>query len=93
MTNAQIRRLIGTTNSMIDSIRDKTHWNMKNIKPRDVVLLGLCSQSQLNKAVESIKEVKEKEKDPYKRKYKIAQYLMGKGYEAELVWEILNYEL
>ncbi len=62
MTNAQIRRLIGTTNSMIDSIRDKTHWNMKNIKPRDVVLLGLCSQSQLNKAVESIKEVKEKEK-------------------------------
>ena len=40
---------------MIDSIRDKTHWNMKNIKPRDLVLLGLCSQSQLNEVVNNIK--------------------------------------
>lgn len=51
ITNAQIRKLIGTTNAMIDSIRNKTHWNLKNIKPRDVVLLGLCSQSQFNDIV------------------------------------------
>lgn len=48
ITNIQIRKLIGTTDKMIDSIRDRIHWNMKNIKPRDVVLLGLCSQSQFN---------------------------------------------
>lgn len=54
ITNAQIRKLIGTTNNMIDSIRNKTHWNMKNIKPRDLVLLGLCSQSQFNEVVAKI---------------------------------------
>ncbi len=48
ITNAKIKKLIGTTDQMIDSIRNKTHWNMKNLKPRDIVLLGLCSQSQFN---------------------------------------------
>lgn len=51
ITNSQIKKLIGTTDSMIDSIRNRTHWNLKNIKPRDVVLLGLCSQSQFNDIV------------------------------------------
>jgi len=51
ITNSQIKKLIGTTDSMIDSIRSRSHWNMKNIKPRDVVLLGLCSQSQFNDIV------------------------------------------
>jgi len=55
ITNLQVRKLVGTTNKMIDSIRNKTHWNIKNIKPRDVVLLGLCSQSQFNEVVAQIK--------------------------------------
>jgi len=33
---------------------------MKNIKPRDIVLLGLCSQSQLNEAINIAKSFKEK---------------------------------
>ncbi len=57
ITNLQIKKLIGTTDSMIDSIRNRTHWNLKNIKPRDVVLLGLCSQSQFNDIVVSVKAV------------------------------------
>jgi hypothetical protein len=28
---------------------------MKNIKPRDVVLLGLCSQSQFNDVISQVK--------------------------------------
>lgn len=51
ITNAQIKKLVGTTDKMIDSIRNRAHWNMKNIKPRDVVLLGLCSQSQFNDVI------------------------------------------
>jgi uncharacterized protein len=51
ITNLQIKKLIGTTDQMIDSIRNRTHWNLKNIKPRDVVLLGLCSQSQFNNII------------------------------------------
>ena len=30
------------------------------------------------------------EKNPAKRKYKIAQYLISRGFEPELIWEILN---
>ncbi len=33
---------------------------------------------------------KEKEKNEFKRKHKIAAYLIGKGYEGDLVWEELN---
>ena len=58
ITNSQIKKLIGTTDKMIDSIRGRTHWNMKNIKPRDVVLLGLCSQSHFNDVVASISVAK-----------------------------------
>ena len=52
LTNTQIKKLVGTTDKMIDSIRDRSHWNMKNLKPRDVVLLGLCSQSQFNQVTQ-----------------------------------------
>ena len=58
ITNGQIKKLIGTTDKMIDSIRNRTHWNIKNIKPRDLVLLGLCSQSQFNEVISYIKSDK-----------------------------------
>jgi len=46
-----IAKLLGTTKETIQKIRDKTHWNSANIKPRDPVILGLCSQSDLNAAI------------------------------------------
>ncbi len=49
MVDSQITKLIGTTKNTIDSIRNKTHWNSQNIKPKDPVLLGLCSQTELDK--------------------------------------------
>lgn len=61
ITNAQIRKLIGTTKAMIESIRNRTHWNIKGIKPKDPVLLGLCTQSQLNDVVAEIERHKGKE--------------------------------
>ncbi|GAB4126554.1 MAG: hypothetical protein Kow00104_11710 [Rhodothalassiaceae bacterium] len=48
---AQISRLVGTTKPTIESIRDKSHWNMANIRPVDPVALGLCKQSELDEAV------------------------------------------
>lgn len=51
LTDAQIRKLIGTTKNSIDAIRDRTHWNMANIKARNPVLLGLCTEADLEKAV------------------------------------------
>ncbi|MCC7428575.1 MAG: DUF1013 domain-containing protein [Alphaproteobacteria bacterium] len=51
LTDAQIAKLIGSTKDTIKKVRDRSHWNSANIKPRDPVLLGLCSQSDLNAAV------------------------------------------
>lgn len=47
--DSQIVKLIGTTKSTIAAIRDRSHWNMKNLRPRDPVLLGICNQSDLDK--------------------------------------------
>lgn len=49
--DSQIIKLIGTTKKTIDAIRDRSHWNMNNIKPKDPVLLGLCMQTHLDAMV------------------------------------------
>ncbi len=61
LKDAQIAKLIGTTKSTIQAIRERTHWNSPNIRPRDPVLLGLCSQTELNAAVEKARRAKERE--------------------------------
>lgn len=53
LTDAQISKLLGTTKETIQKVRERTHWNSANIKPRDPVFLGLCSQGDLNAAVEA----------------------------------------
>lgn len=70
ITNNQIKKLIGTTDKMIESIRNRQHWNMKNIKPRDLVLLGLCSQSQFNDIISQIKPSDDAESSDKKKKTK-----------------------
>lgn len=52
LSDAQIIQLIGTTKATIANIRQRRHWNVQQIKPRDPVELGLCTQQQLNTAVE-----------------------------------------
>lgn len=51
LSDTAVTRLIGTTKPTINAVRDRTHWNSANIKPRDPVLLGLCTQSELNDSV------------------------------------------
>jgi len=50
--DADIIRLIGTTKATIQKIRERSHWNATNIKAVDPVTLGLCSQLELDLAVE-----------------------------------------
>jgi len=61
LKDAQISKLIGTTKATIQAIRERTHWNSPNIRPRDPVLLGLCSQTELNASVEKARRAKERE--------------------------------
>ncbi|WP_082924396.1 DUF1013 domain-containing protein [Croceicoccus pelagius] len=51
MSDAQIGKLIGTTRNTIGAIRERSHWNIQNINPKDPVTLGLCSQRELDSAV------------------------------------------
>ena len=51
ITDGQIGLLIGTTRTTIAAIRDRTHWNIANIQPKDPVTLGLTSQRELDAAV------------------------------------------
>ena len=51
VTDAQIIKLIGTTKSTINNVRDKSHWNSQNIRPVDPVTLGLCSQIELDEVI------------------------------------------
>ena len=47
----QVCRLLGTTKATIQAIRDRTHWKSQDIRPRDPVLIGLCSQTELDDAI------------------------------------------
>lgn len=52
LNDAQICRLLSTTRNLIKSVRQKTHWNASNIKPRSPVQLGLCSQANLDAVIQ-----------------------------------------
>jgi hypothetical protein len=52
LQDAQIAKLVGSTKSTIQAVRDRTHWNTPNIKPRDPVTLGLCTLRDLNAALD-----------------------------------------
>ncbi len=52
LSDGQISKLVGTTKPTIQSIRERTHWNIANIQPIDPVALGLCKQSELDAAVQ-----------------------------------------
>ncbi len=52
LSDNQIIKLVGTTKNTIDKIRERTHWNFKNLKPRNPVELELCTQADLDEALE-----------------------------------------
>ncbi|MET4684827.1 DUF1013 domain-containing protein [Brevundimonas faecalis] len=61
VTDAQIAKLLGTTKSTIESVRNRTHWNSANIKPVDPVTLGLVGQLQLDEVVRKAADKKAKD--------------------------------
>jgi hypothetical protein len=51
ITDGSICKIIGTTRNTIMAIRDRSHWNINEIQPKDPVTLGLCSQRELDAIV------------------------------------------
>lgn len=62
ISDAQIVRLVGTTKPTINAVRDRTHANSTNIRPRHPAELGLCTYVELEKA--SDKGLRAQGKDP-----------------------------
>jgi uncharacterized protein len=62
LKDSQIMRLVGTTKSTIQAIRDRSHWNASNLAPMDPVTLSLCSQIDLDFEVQ--RAAKEKPMEP-----------------------------
>ena len=66
LSDAQIGRLVGTTKPTINAVRDRTHWNSSNLRPRHPVELGLCTRTDID--VEIAKARKRKAKKTKKRR-------------------------
>ncbi len=63
-------KLIGTTKPTIEAIRNGTHKDAANIRPKNPVTIGLCSEADIEKALEASqpKPKAEKKAKPAKKK-------------------------
>ena len=67
LSDAQVSRMVGTTKATIVSVRERTHWNIQQLKPQDPVTLGLCSQLDLDDALDKARE-RERRREERERK-------------------------
>ena len=88
LTDGQISKLVGTTKPTIQSIRERTHWNINNLEPIDPVALGLCKQSELDAAVQKANAKKAKEgadiSDDERRKLVSTEQSLGMAPEPKM---------
>jgi len=62
ISDAQIGKLVGTTKPTITAVRERTHPNTPNLRPRHPAELGLCTWQEYEKAYE--KGLRAAGKDP-----------------------------
>lgn len=96
LSDAQVSKLVGTTKPTIQSIRDRTHWNIASIQPIDPVALGLCKQSELDAAVQKAARKKAAEgalmSDDERRKLVSTEQSLGMETEPRLPTAISGLE-
>ena len=96
LTDGQIGKLVGTTKPTIQSIRERTHWNISNIQPIDPVALGLCKQSELDAVVQKAARKKAAEgglmSDDERRKLVSTEQSLGMDAEPKIPSAIAGLE-
>ena len=70
LTDGQISKLVGSTKGTVSLIRKRSYWNFSSLKPRDPVILSLCSQEIFQKAWDKAKRRIEREKKKLLREEK-----------------------
>ena len=88
LSDGQIAKLVGTTKPTIQSIRERTHWNISNMEPIDPVALGLCKQTELDLAVQKAHEKAAREgsamSDDERRKLVSTETSLGMAAEPKI---------
>ncbi len=96
LTDGQISKLVGTTKPTIQSIRERTHWNISSIQPVDPVALGLTKQSELDSAVQKAAEKRAKSgevmSDDERRKLVSTEQSLGMESEPKMPTAISGLE-
>ena len=62
LNDGQISKLVGSTKGTVSLIRKRSYWNFSNLKPRDPVILSLCTQDVFQQAWDKAKRRIEREK-------------------------------
>ena len=70
-TDGQISKLVGSTKGTVSLIRKRSYWNFSNLKAKDPVILGLCSQEIFEKALDKANRRIEREKKALAREEKL----------------------
>ena len=73
LNDGQISKLVGSTKGTVSLIRKRSYWNFSNLKPRDPVILALCTQESFQKSLDKAKRRVEREKKAKIREAKKAQ--------------------
>ena len=96
LPDSAIAKLVGTTKPTIQSIRDRSHWNIANIQPIDPVALGLCKQSERDRVVQQAARKKAAEgglmTDDERRKLVSTETSLGMAPDARLPSAIAGLE-
>ena len=88
LSDGAVGKLVGTTKPTIQSIRERTHWDIGRITPIDPVALGLCKQTELDTAVQAAARKKASEgtvmSDDERRKLVSTEQSLGMTEEPKM---------
>ena len=78
LTDGQISKLVGSTKGTVSLIRKRSSWNFSNLKPRDPVILALCTQEAFQKSLEKAQRRVERERKAKIREEKKHKQLLSR---------------
>jgi hypothetical protein len=55
--DSKICKIIGTTKKTVQSIRDRTYWNIQNLRAQNPHELGLCKREELENLIQKYRTV------------------------------------
>ena len=70
LADSQIVKLVGSTKNTVDLIRNKRYWNSSNLSPKDPVVANLCSQIDIQNAIDKADRKADRKKKELERQRK-----------------------